>query len=126
MGVWLDVNVNPLGRRVGDCAVRAIAVALDTDWETAYCLLASCGYDSKNIMNADAVIGKTLRDHGFKREVIPNSCPDCYSAEEFCEDHPTGTYVLFFGGHVACVKNGKLYDTWNSSYEIPQYYWEKE
>ena len=48
--------------------------------------------------------------------------PDCYTAEDFCTDHPYGTYVLAFGGHVATVKDGVLYDAWNSSHEIPQYY----
>ena len=126
MGVWRETNVNPLNRRVGDCAVRAIAVALDTDWDTAYCLLSAGGFDVKDVMNADSVIGKVLREHGFRRDVIPNSCPDCYTAEAFCQDHPKGTYVLFFGGHVACAKEGTLHDTWNSSWENPQFYWGKE
>ena len=30
-----------------------------------------------------------------------------------------------FGNHVATVVNGQLYDSWDSSNEIPQYYWEK-
>jgi len=29
-------NPNPMSRNVGDCSVRAISKALDTDWETAY------------------------------------------------------------------------------------------
>lgn len=33
---WIEFNNNPVGRRVGDCAVRAISKALDTDWESAY------------------------------------------------------------------------------------------
>lgn len=126
MGVWQEVNSNPLGRKVGDCAIRAIAAALDTDWDAAYCLLASCGYDVKNVMNADSVIGGTLRKHGFNRSAIPNTCPDCYSAEEFCLEHRKGIYVLFFGGHVACARDGILLDTWDSSREIPQYFWGKE
>lgn len=34
--MFTEYNPNPAGRRVGDCAVRAVAKALDTDWETAY------------------------------------------------------------------------------------------
>jgi hypothetical protein len=41
------------------------------------------------------------------------------------EDHPHGTYVLGFGGHVATVVDGTLYDSWNSLQEIPQFYWTK-
>ena len=31
--------------------------------------------------------------------------------------------MLGFGGHVATVVDGNLYDSWDSSMEIPQFYW---
>lgn len=31
--MWKPYNPNPVGRSVGDCAVRAIAKALDVTWE---------------------------------------------------------------------------------------------
>lgn len=34
--MWIEFNGNPTGRRVGDCAVRAVSVALGIDWEKAY------------------------------------------------------------------------------------------
>lgn len=121
--MWREFNPNPVGRRVGDCAVRAIAKALDTDWETAYAMIASNGFSMGDMPSSDSVWGATLRQHGFYRDSIPNTCPDCYTAADFCRDHPTGTYVLGFGGHVATVKDSVLYDSWNSSSEIPIYYW---
>ena len=120
--MWREFNNNPLSRRVGDCAIRAIAKALDTDWEDAYAKIATNGFAMGDMPSSDAVWGATLRQHGFYREAIPNTCPDCYTAEDFCKDHPKGTYVLAFGGHVAAVKDGDLYDTWDSSQLIPQYY----
>lgn len=126
MGVWQEYQNNPCGRKVGDCAVRAVSIALDIDWKSAYCLLAARGYEVCDVMNADAVIGSLLKSYGFERGTIPTACPDCYSAEDFCMDHPKGTYMLFFGGHVATVKSGKLMDSWDSSKESPQYYWAKE
>ena len=44
----------------------------------------------------------------------------------FCEEHPKGVYVLGFGGHVATVVDGVLYDSWDSTQEIPLYYYEKK
>ena len=35
MSVWKRYNPNPTGRRVEDCSIRAIAAALDVDWDTA-------------------------------------------------------------------------------------------
>lgn len=121
--MWIEWNPNPAGRRVGDCSVRAVAKALDTDWETAYAMLATNGFLMGDVISADSVWGATLRQHGFYRKAISDSCPDCYTAEDFCRDNPVGTFVLGFGGHVATVKNGNLYDSWNSSNEIPQFVW---
>ena len=101
--MWKEYQPNPVARRVGDCSVRAIAKALDTDWETAYLMLTANGYSMGDVISSDAVWGATLRQHGFYKEVLPNECPDCYNALDFCEDHPKGTYVLGFGGHVATI-----------------------
>lgn len=123
--MWVEYNPNPTGRRVGDCAVRAIAKALNTDWETAYTLVTNNGYDMGDMPSSDSVWGSVLRQHGFYRASIPNNCPDCYTAEDFTIDNPRGTFVLGFGGHVATVKDGDLFDAWDSSNEIPQFVWYK-
>lgn len=121
--MFKQFNNNPTGRRVGDCAVRAISLALGVDWETAYALIATNGFAMGDMPASDSVWGSVLRQHGFYREAIPNTCPDCYTAEDFCRDHPRGTYVLAFGGHVATVKDGVLMDSWDSSREVPAYFW---
>lgn len=122
---YIEYNPNPVGRRVGDCAVRAVARALDTDWESAYTLLTFNGFSMGDMPSADAVWGATLRQHGFIRESVPDTCPDCYTTRDFIQDHPEGTFVIGFGGHVATVVDGGLYDSWDSSMEIPQFYWRK-
>ena len=121
--MWIQYNPNPTGRNVGDCAVRAVAKALDTDWETAYTMIIDNGYKMGDMPSSDSVWGSVLREHGFYRKAIPNKCPDCYTVRDFCIDNPFGVYVLGFGGHVATVINGNLYDSWNSSNEIPVYVW---
>lgn len=123
---YIEFNNNPVGRRVGDCAVRAVSKALNMGWEAAYIALAMNGLSMGDMPSADSVWGATLRQNGFYRTAIPNSCPDCYTARDFCEEHPEGVYVLGFGGHVATVENGDIYDSWDSSNEIPQFYWHKE
>ena len=121
--MFREYNPNPVGIRVGDCAVRAIAKALNIDWETAYLKNIINGFQMGDVPSADNVWGATLRQNGFYRKTLPDTCPDCYTAEDFCKDHPQGTYVLGFGGHVATVVDGDLYDSWNSSNLIPTYYW---
>lgn len=120
---YVEFNNNPCGRKVGDCAVRAIAKALTMGWESAYIALTMNGLAMGDVMNADSVWGSLLRQHGFYRRTLPDTCPTCYTAQDFCEDHPHGVFVLGFGGHVATVVDGDLYDSWDSSMEIPQFYW---
>lgn len=117
---------NPCMRSVGDCSVRAVSKALDTEWGKAYSLLTTFGYNMCDMPSSDSVIGAVLRMHGFERHSLPNTCPDCFTAEDFAREHPQGTFVLGFGNHVAAVVEGTIYDSWDSSNEIPQYYWEKK
>ncbi len=126
MSIFRKFNNNPTGRKVGDCAVRAVSVALGIDWETAYDLIADAGYNMGDMPSSDSVWGAVLRQHGFYRKAVPMSCPDCYTVEDFAHDHPRGVYVLGFGGHVATVRDGFLYDSWDSSNETPIYYWFKK
>ena len=75
--------------------------------------------------SSDAVWGSVLRQNGFSRAIVSNVCPDCYTAEDFARDHPRGIFGLAFGGHVATVKDGTLYDSWDSSGLAPQFFWMK-
>lgn len=122
---YVKYNPNPTMRNVGDCSVRAIAKALKMDWETAFAILSMYAYQMGDMPSSDAVWGAVLSNNGFTRKSIPNTCPNCYTAKDFCNDNPLGTYVLGFGGHVATVQNGDLFDAWNSSNEVPQFYWEE-
>lgn len=122
--MWKYYNPNPCGRNVGDCSVRAIAKALDVGWETAFVALCYNAMQMCDMPSSDSVWGSVLRQSGFVRSAIPNTCPDCYTAEDFCEEHPRGVFVLGFGGHVATVVDGVLFDSWDSSQSVPQFYWE--
>ena len=124
--MWIEWNPNPMARRVGDCSVRAVAKALGISWEEAFAEIAAAGFAMGDVMSADSVWGAVLRQHGFYRAAIPNSCPDCYTAGDFARDNPQGVFVLGFGGHVATVQDGDIYDTWDSSQEIPIYVWYRE
>ena len=126
--MWKPYNPNPVapGIRIGDCAVRAVSKALGISWENAYTKLSLNGFLMGDLPNSDLVWGSVLRQNGFIREIVPNTCPDCYTIKEFCEDHPVGTYVVKSQDHVATVIDGVLYDSWDSSMNIPIYVWRKD
>lgn len=124
--MWIKYNPNPQKRSVGDCTVRAVTKATGQSWEEAYSGMSIQGFIFADMPSANNVWGSYLKRNGFTRNIIPNTCPDCYTAEDFCKDHPEGTFVLAFDGHVATVQDGDLYDSWDSSMEVPIYYFSKE
>lgn len=126
MGEFVSYNPNPVGLKVGDCVVRALSKALGQDWEQTYIDLCVEGCLRCDMPSANAVWGAYLRRKGFEREIIPNTCPECYTVEDFCADHPNGTYILALDGHVVSVVDGQYYDTWQSGREVPIYYWHRK
>jgi len=123
---YVQYNPNPTRKNVGDCTVRAISKALNKSWEETYIGLAVQGLMMGDMPSANAVWGSYLRTKGFTREIIPQICSDCYTMADFADEHPQGTYILALSGHVVCIQNGAIYDSWNSSGEIPLYFWYKE
>lgn len=119
-------NPNPKGNNVGDCVIRALTLALGLNWDAAYVKLAMCGLKMCDMPSANHVWGALLMQNGYKRNVLPNECPECYSIRQFAEDHPKGTYVLATGTHVVILKDGTYYDSWDSGDEVPVYYFEKD
>lgn len=127
MSTYKYYNPNPGGHRDAiDCVVRALCAALDIGWDWAYCLVTARGYADKRMPIKNTVWWPILRRNGFRRAIIPNTCPDCYTAADFCRDHPWGVYVLGFDGHTAAVIDGQVWDAWDSTDETPTYYWYRE
>lgn len=124
--MWIYYNPNPTGARVGDCSVRAVCKAIGANWDTAFASIALAGFVMGDMPSSNAVWGAFLRSKGFQREPMPDTFPDLMTAADFCEAHPKGTYVLVFSGHVATVVDGNLFDSWDSSAEIPLYFYSKK
>ena len=108
---------------MGDCAVRAVSVALDIPWEEAFVRIATNAFSMGDMPSSNSVWGAVLRQNGFYRTSLPDTCPDCYTFGDFARDNPHGTFVLGTGTHVATVRDGVLFDAWDSSNEIPQFVW---
>lgn len=119
--VFEHYNPNPAGRNVGDCTVRALSKALRQDWEKTYVRLCLEGFICRDMPSANATWGSYLRRHGFRRELAQ----DDITVAEFADLHPNGTYILALSGHVVCVVDNVLYDTWDSGNEIVLYFWQK-
>lgn len=123
---FIRVNTNPINNLVGDCVIRAISVLTDESWDETYLGISAQGFTMKDMPSSNAVWGEYLKRKGFRRSILPDTCPSCYTVEQFCRDYPYGRFLLATGTHVIAVINGDYIDTWDSGGEIPIYYWEKE
>lgn len=121
--MFVEYNPNPKGIRTNDCVIRAVAKAFGTDWASAYIEVVSQGLLCLDMPTNNYVWGKLLQQKGYKRYIVPNTCPDCYTVQDFCKDHPKGTYVLGTGTHAVTVVDGDYFDAWDSGDQIPLYYY---
>lgn len=124
--MFIYTNPNPTDKKTGDCVIRAIAIATHSTWEKAYIDLCKEGLLMADLPNSNAVWSAYLKKLGFKKEILPNSCPDCYTVRDFAEDNPYGIYVLCSGSHTVTIMDGNIYDAWDSSNEIVSFYFYKE
>ena len=124
---WIKWNPHPSKRQIGDCVIRALCKALDQPWEKIYIDLMVEGFSRHNLPNADAIWGKYLIKNGFERKLIPDDEFEEYTVEDFARDNPNGIFVVSMpGSHVVTIVDSDIYDTWDSRFEIPTYYFCKK
>lgn len=124
--MFIQYNSNPFDVNDDDCAIRSISIITEKAWETVYMDLVVLGITKGKMPTRKSVCNAYLKSLGFEREIIPNTCPDCYTVNDFCVDHPVGKYILATDDHMVAVINGDIYDTWDSGNEVPMFYWKKE
>lgn len=124
--MFVYTNPNPIKRNIGDCVIRAIAIATDSSWEKTYMDLCAEGLEMADLPNSNAVWSSYLKKLGFRKGIVPDTCPDCYTVADFAEDNPHGVFVLCTGSHTVTIMDGNIYDAWDSSSEIPIFFYYKE
>lgn len=118
-------NPNPVGfyDEEGDCVIRAISKALNQSWYKTYDDLCELGRSLGDWGNSNKVWDEYLRSQGFRRKIIPNTCPRCYTVRMFSIDNPSGVFILATGRHIVAVVDGTYYDSWDCGNEVPIYYY---
>lgn len=111
---------------VGDCVTRAICNATDRDYKEVYDALKelakkeritkrhktkSSVRDGVNIKTCHKYIEGILGWEWHPTMQIGSGCTTHLCAEEL----PKGTLIVQVSGHLTCVKNGVIYDTYDCS-----------
>lgn len=109
--MWRYLNKNPLARDTNDCVIRSISCAENRSWDNVYLELSKLAQEQ----------GIILDDVNFVEPYLDSKYPrTCYNkeglsitVEDFIKLKPQGTYLITMRGHITCVKEGVLYDTFN-------------
>lgn len=123
MNRYKHFNLNPANNNVPDCTIRAIGLFTGRTWTETYDSVVAEGRRMFNMPSSNAVWSSYLRKLGYRRYLLENTCPDCYTVREFCADHPNGRFLLCLDEHVVTVIDGYYYDTFDSGDATVLYYW---
>ena len=115
-----------MGLLVDDCVIRAIATATGKTWDDVFVELSVQAYLHKDLVNANKVWGKYLIDNGFVKRNLPDTCPACYTVNDFALDHKYGVYVVGDGEHAIAVVDGYYIDTWDSGDRTVLFFYERQ
>lgn len=111
---------------MGDCTVRAICAVTGLDWRTVHRFQCALAGWLGNMPEANTVWWRLLELIGFRRRVLLDRCPDCYTVKDFCRDHPRGVYILGPHEHAVAVIQGRYWDSYDSGETIPTYYFARK
>ncbi len=120
-------NANPKGKFTCDCVARAICTALEEPYEIILREMFEMSIKTGYEYTDSKCIDKYLVSKGLTKNKQPRKHDNTkYTGNEFCKVFK-GTCVANIGGHhMVCIKNGKVHDTWDSTYGCIGNYWVKE
>ena len=110
--------------RVGDCGARALAIAFNIDYVTAYKLVATAnsnmGYahSARNGVSKD-VYSQILSTLNWSWHPAPKFA----GRKAKCSDMPKGVVIARQAHHFVAVIDGIPNDTWDSSNKMVYGYW---
>lgn len=106
-------NANPLGRKVNDCTVRAIALATGESWDSTYNYLSDYAQQEAVMMDNVVYIDKFL-DRNFEK-IYTNEKGYNMTVDDVSKRWYRGTYLITMKNHITCCIDGIIYDTFNPS-----------
>lgn len=124
--MFIFANPNPAKLLVEDCVIRAISILKDQSWLRTYDEVADKGRSMFNMPSSNSVWNRYLIDSNYRKRILQDTCPECYTIIDFCRDHPYGEYMVATGTHVVTIIDGNYYDTWDSGDEVPIYFYERK
>lgn len=124
--MWQKFNAHPSGKKTGDCAIRAVAVATSIPWKQAYRELANNGISLEVEMSEPEAVEAVLVSHGFRvGKISKQAGVKKPTVSQFATMHPEWVCVLRVANHFVATAGGHYIDTWDSGNKSIYKYWYK-
>lgn len=121
--LYAYTNPHPKGiKSHGDCVYRAISLATGKDWLTVYDELTALGRELLCPPN-DKLTYATYLDRIADRLTIKTAFKRP-TGKSVARLDDSKIYVVRMANHLACVKGGKIRDTWNCGDKAAYIIWE--
>ena len=120
------INVNPKDKFVGDCVVRAIALACGQTWEETVREMTELGIKKGMVLNDRKLYPLYLKSKGFVQMLEPRNFNGTkMTVKEWLDNnHLSGNIVINVGSHhVSCIIHNKVRDTWDCSHDTMHKWW---
>ena len=124
--MWAYANPNPCRQEEPDCVVRAISLATGQTWDETHWDLCRLSHERCTMPSVNWLWELYLKEKGFEKFLLPESCPNCMSVRTFCRKFKRGTYIVATGTHAVCVLDGNYMDSWDSGDEVITSYFRKK
>ena len=106
--------------RVGDCVIRALAIATGEDYKSVRDELWDISKQNGDMPNGRATTDAFLLKRNFiKEKKIKGYCLGQYPVSN------TSTYVVYLANHLACLDKGTVKDLWDCRHKYPYVTWRK-
>lgn len=116
------LNLNPKKRNVSDCTVRAFALAHNISWYDSFDILTDYAREACIVLDDTSFIDEFLSN---KYDYI---CYKCFGEKvtvgSLCNQYPIGIYLITMSGHITCMIDGVIYDTWDCTEKYAWRVWE--
>lgn len=107
-----------------DCVARAVSIALGQDYKTTFVELAMLSAKLLEVPNSKRCYEVYLKEKGWKvHKPMRNGNNKLSKVSQF----PTsGTFLVSISRHLTCIKDGVIYDVWDTSRHSAYSYYTKE
>ena len=117
-------NVNPKGRKAGDCVIRALSTSSGMRWQSVYEQLGELGLRLCRMPNEKQTYEKWLNIMQYTKHKQPRREDGTkYTVQELIDELWVRDAVITVANHMTVVEDGVLIDTWDCSQKTVCNYW---